>query len=592
MMIRSVTTQRARVVRQIRSIHSTHPPFSAPPPPPPRTVPHGRTIRPSAVPSSPHPYSGSSYDSKLRLLTFVIGAGVGVTYYAIAVHAEAAAETVLEAEAEEEFNAETVPESQISDARSFPGLYIWGNNNNSTGSDGVVIPEVFDGKVLRDVVLSRHHAAAVTEDGDLVQWKTPAPTAPSSRRSSSAPQVEATAVLYVTVKGKDFVQIACTDTKVYALCKNGDTYCIDNLNNSTSTAPSATASSWNSLTSPATEHSITKLPSPSTLRWSERIMRLSAGAHHAVALTDHGQILSLSADESGNAWGQLGHGAGQVEGNVWKVVEALKDVKVAETACGDNHTIVRTTDGRAYGFGSNSFGQLASEASITSVPSPTELNMFWTLAQNTSKPLDASCTHIAAGGNTSLFCIDRPAATDVLACGTGLNGQLGNASYAHMTSGPVRVKTLSGLTEWDDAAKAVRPIRVKELVVAPSGSHCGAVLNNAVTGGAPPASSWWPWGRSKAGESNHLFGYDVFLWGGNRSGQLARNDHKKSNSPVPLHPRPLAYSQKGAQADGRLQLAPVGRVSVRERNGKERKVKGEQKLVLGEGISGVYMKAI
>lgn len=68
------------------------------------------------------------------------------------------------------------------------------------------------------------------------------------------------------------------------------------------------------------------------------------------------------------------------------------------------------------------------ERDLRVIKAPTELQSLWSPAHNISKPIDANCTKIAAGGDISMFVIDRPDSTEVLSCGFGQFGQLGNGS--------------------------------------------------------------------------------------------------------------------------------------------------------------------
>jgi hypothetical protein len=69
---------------------------------------------------------------------------------------------------------------QVKKSWENPGVYAWGNN---TGR--VVAPDLdeiniktprrisyFDGKIIRDIKLDRNFGAAITENGDLLQWGT------------------------------------------------------------------------------------------------------------------------------------------------------------------------------------------------------------------------------------------------------------------------------------------------------------------------------------------------------------------------------------------------------------------------------------
>lgn len=190
---------------------------------------------------------------------------------------------------------------------------------------------------------------------------------------------------------------------------------------------------------------------------------------------------------------------------------------------------------------------------------------------------------------------------------------------------------MSGLSEWNEKEKKVKPIRVRNIFVAPDGGHCAATLDNDV--GGRQRKSWWPFSSQLKTVDAEMYGRDVLVWGGNQSGQLARGDARKANSPVPVYPKAISYDgttlaardeeieevkeaavsvvdeetgalpldleakeNRAKQWDvvdvGRLEVAPAGVVVVKDSKGRERKVVAEQKVVLGDGVTGVYMTVV
>lgn len=77
------------------------------------------------------------------------------------------------------------------------------------------------------------------------------------------------------------------------------------------------------------------------------VLCVSAGYHHTVAVTRDGAVWSWGD----NAQGQAGHpGLGGVVERPTRV-EALRDVQAASCSAGARHTLVLTTDGTVYAFG-------------------------------------------------------------------------------------------------------------------------------------------------------------------------------------------------------------------------------------------------
>lgn len=96
----------------------------------------------------------------------------------------------------------------------------------------------------------------------------------------------------------------------------------------------------------------------------------------------------------------------------------------------------------------------------------------------------------------------------LLSFGAGLKGQLGLSQYLHVASVPAVLKSLVGLTEFDEKAKEVRNIGIKNVVTGKD--HIFVVLDNS--------------GPNK----------DVLVFGDNTSGQFGNGKTFKSSKPVAL----------------------------------------------------------
>ncbi|KAK4053677.1 hypothetical protein OIV83_001333 [Microbotryomycetes sp. JL201] len=268
-------------------------------------------------------------------------------------------------------------------------------------------------------------------------------------------------------------------------------------------------------------------------------------------------------------------------------IPALKGVKIAELAAGSRHSLARLEDGRVLGWGANGYGQLGLGATLAypSIPAPTEIP----IARNYSKATRAVCTAIAAGANLSYFVVDRTdiptgnRTIDLLATGNGQFGGMGNGTWAHSPT-PVKVKTISGLTEYNEASGRVEPIAIRDITV--GNAHVAIVLDNAVE---------QPGGVK--------FGRDVFIWGHNMYHQLGTG--KRSNLATPQHLPPLPYpglvvdpavaanaqlKQESMTSSGttspmphsRLQLAPAIKVA----GGKW----AEETIVAGDGGTSLELR--
>eukprot|EP00842_Homolaphlyctis_polyrhiza_P001088 jgi/Hompol1/1980/HPOL_005809-RA len=470
-----------------------------------------------------------------------------------------------QAQAQASSSAASYSSSQdlVESSRMHPAVLLWGSNSNnlicpaqdptgatsttSESTDGTAVA-LLQGLTLRDLAFAESHAAAISHSGDLLQWG-----------PAFAIHLPAT-----TLKMRDLVAVRCSATKTYALTRMGDLLEI---------TPDPTAAAKNA----AVQVSTIRLPASASP--SERITDIACGNNHLIALSSAGLVYTLATDINGNKFGQLGLGSASDEAltSMLTPVQRLAGIKCDKIAAGRTHSIVGSADGRVFGFGHNRVGQLGiGTTKDAAVPDPTEIRSLWSSTGSKSpKPLDAKCSQIAAGGDTSLFVIDTMAATQVMSSGNGQFGQLGNGSFSHAQFTPVLIKQLSNLVEYDEKHHKVVPIRIAKIAV--GNAHCAAVLDNspgapasstlssmlgratpgsttlaassasAVANTVPLSSSPSPSSTSSSLSSASLasrfasswktsptvFGRDLMMWGRNLDGELMRADSKRGNAPVP-----------------------------------------------------------
>lgn len=186
---------------------------------------------------------------------------------------------------------------------------------------------------------------------------------------------------------------------------------------------------------------------------------IATGLDHTLLLTSHGRVFSAAASFTYPSRGQLG-----IRGLTWatrpvgRPYDTCNEVllpsssSIAEVAAGDYHSVLRDRDGRVIVFGDNTNGQLGFEfnldANILDEPTPLPIAELYP-----EKDLATRVTGIAAGGANTFFMVDvddrRNGRTtaDVLACGTGIFGNLGNGRWTHVQGVPTKIKALSGLVE-------------------------------------------------------------------------------------------------------------------------------------------------
>ncbi|KAJ3299149.1 hypothetical protein HK104_009943 [Borealophlyctis nickersoniae] len=556
---------------------------------------NGYTPTYESLPASPHWRNNHGISSnRFRVITLAIGAFTSICLYVGATHTEAA--VTDDGKEDSGFSAVGIEQKdQVDASRRKAGVWAWGSNNY-----GLVAPEeaekviknaqemkFFQGQVLRGLAFAERHAAAIDLDGNLLQWGVGHYLAGDRKANAASVQPE------VTLAGRDLVQLACTHKKVYALSRKGEVFVLSAKKDveSETAQTRAEAKKRGELKAGSWlwgggEEVVVKL------RGSERIKSIAGGAHHLVALSSGGKLYAVAADSQGNKWGQLGQfdaptPSGPEDAADFAVdllpVSSVRNIKFSEVACGDNHTLARTSDGRVFAFGNNNFGQLGRtveyEEGQSFSAAPLEVDSLWSNMRSTAKPLDWKCSKIAAGGNTSLFVVEKPKEIEVLACGMGQFGQLGHGGFHHIMKHPQRVKVISGLSQYSESSKAVLPIGITSLVA--GATHCAAVLDNHT--GSHVAS----------------YGRDTVMWGQNMHNELARGDGKKGNASSPVwvagigYDGPVTVQKMGTENGGefanagmgRLQLAPAGPVTV---NGK--KVTAEQDIALGHGVTAVYFK--
>ncbi|KAI5298192.1 hypothetical protein KEM56_004256 [Ascosphaera pollenicola] len=155
---------------------------------------------------------------------------------------------------------------------------------------------------------------------------------------------------------------------------------------------------------------------------------------------------------------------------------------------------------------------------------------------------------------------------DVWSCGSGVNGTLGNGKFTHTQGSPAKIKSLSGLYEFNEALNKTVPISIRWLEA--GATHAAAVLGPQFPDGYG---------------SGATFGLDLLLWGENSSYQLGTG--KKSNLSKPTYIAPPGGADAGSPLmDGnRFQITPC-RTAVID----GRKVKFEQRVACGKNVTGVY----
>ncbi|PWY92437.1 putative mitochondrial protein Fmp25 [Aspergillus heteromorphus CBS 117.55] len=463
-----------------------------------------------------------------------------------------------------------------------PGVFVWGNNayrvaDPNSKESVVKTPRnftYFEGQVLRDLKIEERSGAAITSNGDLVQW------------GKGYSEKEFKPVK--TLTGKNLTSLCTSNDRILALSSDGKIYSLPIAKEDQLSGRKLKEGSWVPYWSGTADVSYRVLQ-PS-LKLGERVTALRGGLDHALLLTSSGRVFSVaSSTENYPSFGQLG-----VPGLTWATrpkgpvdtlheVTALKGSKIVQIAAGDYHSLALDKDGNVFAFGDNSFGQLGMTFNPASPfrDAPTRVpirNLY-------RGPWLTKTTRIAAGGANSFFAVDAQRAlgpdenlstvrdlgritADTWTCGRGIWGALGNGKWTHVQDAPTKVKTLSGLFEYDERANGLSPIRIHDISVGTT--HVSAVMANQTHVDAAPTASL---------DENKDWGFDALWWGGNENHQLGTGKRSNLSKPSYIH-APLESTD---QQEARLQIMPRHKGKVEGRT-----VSMEQRVECGRHVSAIY----
>lgn len=480
---------------------------------------------------------------------------------------------------------------QVKKSWENPGVYAWGSNSGRVAAPdseelNIKTPRriaYFDGKLLRDMKLDRNFAAAVTEDGDLLLWGI-----------AFSPDVKGPTT---TLRGKDICKISISRDRVLALSRSGKVYSISVSQSDQNSGPKPQETNWFPFWTSRSPVSYRELKID-TLAWGERISDIASGLEHCLLLTSKGRLFSAASGmEDFPSKGQLG-----IPGLSWATrpagpfyqpheISTLRGFNIIKIAAGDYHSLALDGDGRVFSFGDNTLGQLGFEPSPDSpyIDAPSLLPISKLYAGTNLSP---KVTNVAAGGFNSFFTIDATRVTgqdedlptgarnigrvtaDTWACGQGIFGGLGNGRWTHIQGVPTKVKSLSGLFEYDEIKNVTIPIRLSHISV--GSTHCSATMNNVTHLHASDKSS--------ATENETNWGADVLWWGGNEFYQLGTGKRNNVSNPVYIAPLDVqADKEKGRREEHRFQITPRKKIKF---DGRWAEV--EQRVECGRSVTAVY----
>ncbi|KAG0126917.1 hypothetical protein HOY82DRAFT_491248 [Tuber indicum] len=535
----------------------------------------GRFVYCQNTSTSPYNHTSSNLSTRNRkTITTTLGllGGLAICQWAFGMEVHAEAPTVVSTGGlKRELSVQHI---QVENSLQNPGVYAWGNNVGrvvAPDSDKTLVKSprrlpFFDNMLLRDLNLGRNIGVAVTERGDLLQW--------------GIAYADGVGTPEITLKGKNIVKVQLSQDRVFALSKDGTVYSLPMAKKYQLSGAKPSEASWiPGLTSEANIHYRTLKPD---------VVDIASGFDHILLLTSQGRVFSAAASSSFPVRGQTG-----IPGLTYATrpkdkpydtcheITGLNGHRITKIAAGDYHSLVCDNKDQVLSFGENTNGQLGfdydTENDIVPTPRPLPLKSQYPGTNLTVKTL-------AAGGANSYFVVDvedirkAKVTSDLLACGTGIFGNLGNGRWTHVQGSPIKVKSLSGLSEYDERVNRVIPIRPKYLSV--GATHTSAIMDNLTKVDASSSPN------SPVYDVN--YGADVLWWGSNEYYQLGTG--KRANSCVPVYIPPLdpgddvggGMSTRKDQVH-RFQITPRKKANI-----SGRAVEFEQRISCGQGSTAVY----
>ncbi|KAG1756442.1 regulator of chromosome condensation 1/beta-lactamase-inhibitor protein II [Suillus paluster] len=477
---------------------------------------------------------------------------------------------------------------------------------------------------LRDLALHERHAACVDARGDVYQWGDGFfGSSPTSKSEPQAPKLTLRGknIIRLQLTESRVYALSASGT-IYVFAANAEQQKLPTAK-PTPASTSWWGPGW-IWGEEGNTVDFTEILPKKKLAWGEQFVSISAGRNHLLALTSSGRTYTHPMNKNANTHGQLGLRKFDIPApssstdivspprvpvelipkamadpfataspfsrppvssvspatsiNIDGIddqhirfsdslfeIPSLKGIKVSQIAAGGRSSFVMTEEGRVLGWGANEFGQIGLGGNMTldTIILPTEV----VLSRNVPSSVRTRCIDIAAGGDLTCFVAERTdgeslAYVDLLTCGNGQWGGLGNNLFSNAQGNPVRAKNVSGLREYNEDSRSMSPILPHAISVSPTG-HVLMTLDTQAHGG--PGGS----------------GRDLVAWGTNHDYQLGTG--KRSSLPVPTT---LEHPEGGRFILGRRK-APV-----RDLNGKVwgKKVEVEQRAVAGYGNSIVYWK--
>src|SRR5690554_993922 len=268
---------------------------------------------------------------------------------------------------------------------------------------------------------------------------------------------------------------------------------------------------------PVTGGTTVMVPEPAGVTFTSII----SGDYHSVALGSDGNAYAWGD----NYYGQLGDGT-NTDSNTPVQVQAPAGVTFTSISAGVNHSVALGSDGNAYAWGDNSAGQLG-DGTNTDSNTPVQVQA----------PAGVTFTSINGGGYHS---VALGSDGNAYAWGDNSAGQLGDGTNTHSNT-PVQVQAPAGVTFTSINGAGYPPVALGSdgNAYAWGDNSAGQLGDGTNTDSNTPVQVQAPAGvtfTSINGGGYHsvALGSDgnAYAWGDNSAGQLGDGTNTDSNTPV------------------------------------------------------------